>query len=125
MLKKMILAALLTGSMMSAGAWGQKMMIVGLQVINLSGDHYVLRVQSTGPQAFDVLPTAPDSPISVRLHGAELGNIPPLGNTPFGMVRMEQEPGTGGVILRISLLPGYSLHASQTGKNTVDFTIQR
>ena len=126
MFNKRILTTLLTGVLLCAGAWGQTVVVVDLQVVNLGEDHYLLWVRSSGPQAFDILSTAPDAPFAVRLYRAGFGNLSPLGPTPFGAVKLVDEPGQGSVLLRISLLPGYRIHVAQgASPNTVDLRIQR
>lgn len=126
MFNKRTLTALLAGVLLCAGAWGQPVVVANLQVMALGQDHYLLQVQSSGPQAFDVLRTAPGVPFTVRLYRAGFGNLPPLGPTPFGAVDLVDEPRQGSVLLHISLLPGYRIHVAQgTSPNTVDLRIQR
>jgi hypothetical protein len=107
-------------------AHAETTVVADVQVLALTDRHYLLRLQSSGPQAFDVLPNSGPSTLAVRLYQVRLGDLPALPPPPFGAVTLiEDSPDT--VLLRVDFTEaGYRAAVAQGGNtNSVEVEIQR
>jgi hypothetical protein len=110
--------------MLAAVARADVLTVADVQVLDLGPDAQMLRVRASGPQPFDVV-DASARRLAVRLHGARLGALAPLGDVPFGRVRLV-ETRNGGVLLRIDLDPGWQARVTQgPSPNAVDVRLTR
>lgn len=92
--------------------------VADVQVVPLEGDAYVLRVRSSEPQAFDVVPESDPSRFTVRLYAARLGDLAPF-DPPSGRLRVTEER-EGHVLLRLERIPpGHRVSARQGTSPTV------
>jgi hypothetical protein len=100
--------------------------VANIQVVSLADGDYLLRLQSSGPQAFDVLPNSGPSTLVVRLYQARLGELPELPPPPFGAVTLVED-SVDTVLLRIDFTDaGYRATVAQGGNaNSVEVDIQR
>jgi hypothetical protein len=102
------------------------LMVSDVQITTLDADHWLVRVRSSGPQAFDVQPPGRDpSKVVVRLHGARIGSLAPVGSIPFGSVSLQTDHGD--VLLRVNLASrSYRWKATQgPSPNLVELRVSR
>ncbi|MBM3222757.1 MAG: hypothetical protein FJZ47_02995, partial [Candidatus Tectomicrobia bacterium] len=90
---------LVCGVLGNAPAAAAPSMIADVQVIALEPGRFLLRVQSNGPQAFDVLPTASSLRAVIRLYQAQLTSLntsPAVQiRTPRPAARPDDHPAAG------------------------------
>ncbi len=120
----MRLAPLLIGLLLRGVAAAEPRTLADAQVIDLAERGFVLRLRSSDAQAFDVVPHRRADRLLVKLYRARLGQLAPLGPTPFGPVRLRQE--RDHVLLRIDLEPGWAARVVQgAAPNVVDVRLTR
>jgi hypothetical protein len=99
--------------------------VADVQVVTSGPDTWILRIRSSEPQAFDVLPQESAARYVVRLHGARPTPArAALDATPFGAVRLDANEH--GVDVRIDVVdPTYSVRATQgTSPSIVEVRIR-
>lgn len=88
--------------------------VLNVQIVELDAASSVLRVHSTGPQAFDRLKAKNPRQVLVRLYRARLGDLPPFDQPSFGSVSLSESGGN--VLLTIDLASTlYTAAVSQGG----------
>jgi hypothetical protein len=86
---------------LASAAPAARLVLADAQVVAAGDAGWVLRLRSSGPQAFDVVPQPNPRRLVVRLHGAVLGDLASLGTVPFGTVRIERD--RRDVVVRVTL----------------------
>lgn len=114
-MKRRLAAACLLGLLLAGvrGVRAEQLTLADAQVVDLAERGWVLRLRSSGPQAFDRTSGADADTVVVLLHGARLGALTPLGELPFGTVRVRER--RGGVEVQIGLAPGVRVRVGQGG----------
>jgi len=77
--------------------------VVDAQVVAVGADRYALRIRSSEPQAFDVVPGATTRRVTVRLYRATLGLTSLPEPAAFGLVTFREEPA-GNVLVIVDLV---------------------
>jgi len=119
------LALLLLAGLVLAGTACAQARVADAQLTGLGESSFVLRIRSTGPQAFDVVPGARADQVRVRLYRVVLGDLPALSAAPSGSIRFVAERA-GHVLVVLDLGPGYRAQVRQGGNpHVVEVTIER
>lgn len=91
----MRMLVLLAALLLPVAALAEPALVVAdCQVRAFEGERFVVRLRSTGPQAFDVLPDG-----AVRLHGARATGLVVPEAAAFGSVVVAEDDG--GVVARV------------------------
>lgn len=98
--------------------------VVDAQLVDLGQQQFVLRVRSSGPQAFDIIPPHDPAILEVRLYQAKLDNFAPISESDFGSISFIQEEDDQ-VLIRFHLSdPAFRLHVNQgDNANTIEITM--
>ena len=123
--KRTIVGLLLGVVLRTPVALAAPAVVADVQVRPVAGGEFVLRLQSTASQAFDVLP-APRGQFALRLYQARLGALPRMVETPFGRAVLAEERA-GNVVLHLTLTdPAVRLRAVQgANPNVVEIRASR
>ena len=126
---KLLFASLLASLLWSDGGWSQGAVIADVQVTNPEARHYLLRIRSSGPQAFDVIPSPVNKSFALRLYKTRPGNYKPLGKLAFGTVSLTNEPSRGSTLLLVipyAAYQSYKFVATQgVDPNVVEVRIRK
>ncbi len=124
-MRRLATIALLFIALAGTEAAAGSLVLSDVQVRVLDGAHYVVRLQSSGPQPFDVVPQSDPTKFAVRLHGTHLdATAPPA--APFGAIRLRGER-VGNVRVEVDLADR-SWHAKAAqgrSPNVVDIRVAR
>ncbi len=88
---RIFLPLMLFTALASPLVYADQVKVSDAQIIAVGEKDFILRISSSGPQAFDLIkqPSKPQE-VLIRLYQAKLGEAEPLGATPFGSVTMTQ-----------------------------------
>jgi len=123
MIKPLFFSLLLMVTAICPAAFAERAIVADVQVVSMGEKDYLLRIRSSAPQAFDAVTTG--SPVQIRLYQASLGEMAPLGETPFGSVTLSAEDEKD-VLLKLTFVdPAYKAFVSQgSSPNTVEVDIK-
>jgi len=106
---------------LAAGARAEPQLVVAdCQVTALEGERWIVRLRSTGPQAFDAAHAGDD--VVVRLHAARAGDLvlPPPG--AFGTLTLVED--AGGVVVRLTPAHAGLLVTTRQGGSASDVELR-
>jgi len=99
------------------------LVVADCQVTALEGERWVVRLRSTGAQAFDVVDEG--DAVVVRLHGARAGDVVMPAPGAYGTLSIDEDES--GVVVRVEPSdPGWRVTARQgASPNEVELRIAR
>lgn len=124
MTRRVFLSSLVLFAVLAAGVRADPgLVLADCQVTTLAGERWIVRLRSTGPQAFDATTDGDD--LVVRLHAARAGDltVPPAG--AYGTLTLVED--AGGVAVRLAPADaGLRVTARQgSGASEVELRIER
>ena len=90
--------------------------LVNVQIVEIDVANSVIRLQATGPLAFDRLKSKDSRQVIVQLYAAQLGDIPPFEQPTFGSVSFADD-GRGTVTVTVNLSSSRSTAKVTQGGN--------
>lgn len=99
--------------------------LVNVQTIAIDAKLSVIRIQSSGPLAFDRLKSKDPRQVIIRLYAAQLGEIPPFEQPAFGSVSFADDGrGTVTVTVNLSSLRDTAKVTQGGNPNTVEVRVE-
>ena len=99
--------------------------LADLQVSPVENRNHLVRLQATGPLAFDRVPTKNPRQVLVRLYGAKLGALPDITPPPFGTINLIQESDRSVLVDLNFFSPSQRAAVAQGGNpNTVEIRVR-
>lgn len=99
--------------------------LVNVQIVEIDGANSVLRLQATGPLAFDRMKSKDPRQVIIRLYAMQLGDIPPFEQPAYGSVSFSDD-GRGTVTVTLTLASSQDAATVTQGgnPNTVEVRVK-